>query len=180
MYRCVTRRIAARFVFIIGFLLMILGITLLIGSLMTISRVTMITSFLLIFLGTICAFFATKLNWRSLYLFFAALFVQTGLFLFLYAMHIIPAKLSQTWPMLSVFSGIALVISGWHRYGIPKINYIVTSVAFILLGITLMIFSFDLVSFSLAQFVRNWWRLLLVLAGLMLVLFAIGTRNRGE
>ena len=177
MHRLVTRRTTARFVFIIGFFLMILGSAFLIGSLIKISRVSIISSFLLIFLGISCAVFATKLNWRSLYFFFAALFVQIGLFLFLHTVHIIPVRLSRTWPLLSVFSGIALFPAGWHRYGVPKISYIVPSVAFIVLGTALMIFSLNIVSFSLAQFIRNWWHLLLMLAGLILVLLSLGTKQ---
>lgn len=180
MQNFVTSRSAARFILIIGFLLMILGSTFLIGAHIPISRLSMIVSFLLVFLGTGCAVLAAKLKWRSLYLFYAALFVQLGLFLFLYTIHIIPVKLSQTWPMLSIFAGIALFPAGWHRYGIFKVNYIVPSVAFIILGTTLMIFALDLVSFSLAQFVRNWWPLLLVLAGLILVLFSHSTKLPGE
>ena len=181
MRSIVTRRTAARFVFIIGFFLMILGSAFLIGSLIHISRVSVFTSFFLVFLGVICAFFATRINRRSLYLFFAALFFQAGLFLFLHAIQVIPIKLSQTWPLLSIFSGIALFPAGWFRYGLFKITYIVPSAAFILIGTALMIFSLDLVSFSLAQFIKNWWPLLLVLSGLMLVLFSLSTRtaNRG-
>ena len=180
MQHFVTRQTAARFVFIIGFLLMILGSSFFIGSLMQISRVSVFTSLLLVFLGISCAVFAARLNRRSLYLFCAVLFLQTGLFLFLHAIQIIPVKLSQTWPLLSVFAGIALFPAGWSNYKVLRINYIVPSAAFIILGITLMVFSLDLVAFSLAQFVRNWWPLLLVLAGLILVLVSLSARLFGE
>ena len=180
MRHFVTRRTTARFVFIIGFLLMFLGSAFLIGSLMQISRASILLSFFLIILGTGCAMFAIKLNWRSLYLFFAALFLQAGLFLFLYAMHIIPIKLSQSWPLLSIFAGIALFPAGWHRFGILKVHYIVPSVTFVILGSMLMVFALDLVSFSLAQFVKNWWPLIMVLAGFILVLLSISTKHPGE
>jgi cell division protein FtsW (lipid II flippase) len=80
--------------------------------------------------------------------------------------------------MLSIFSGIALFPAGWHRYGIFKVNYIVPSIAFVILGTALMVFSMHLVPFSLAQFVRNWWPLLLALAGLTLVLVSVCTKTR--
>ena len=79
--------------------------------------------------------------------------------------------------MLSIFSGIALFPAGWSSYGAPKVNYVVSSVAFVILGAVLMVFSFDLVSLSLAQFVRSWWHLLLVLAGFTLVLFSVGVKQ---
>jgi hypothetical protein len=129
----VTRRIAARFVFIVGFFLMFLGSAFIIESLMNISRVSIIISFLLLILGISCAAFAIQLNWRSVYLFFAILFLQAGLVLFLYTIHIIPINLIDSWPLLSVFAGIALIPAGWHRYGVIKVNYLVPAAAFIIM-----------------------------------------------
>jgi hypothetical protein len=40
-----------------------------------------------------------------------------------------------------------------------------------------LIFSLDIVSFSFKQFILNWWPLLIVMAGLILVLISLGTRN---
>ena len=179
MRRFVTRRSAARFVFIIGFLLMSLGSAFFISSLIEISRASILFCFLLIILGTSCAVFATRLNRRFVYMFVSALFLQAGLFFFLLTLRIIPVKLSQAWPLLSIFSGIALFPAGWQRYGAIKAVYIVPSIAFIVLGTILMIFALNIVSFSLAQFVRNWWPLLLMLAGLTLVLVSLGTKQTG-
>jgi len=176
----VTRRSTANFIFIIGCVLMFLGAAFLLESLLDISRVSILVSFLLLLFGTGCAVFAIKLNWRSIYLFIAALFLQAGLFLFLKTLGIIAMKLSQSWPLLSIFAGIALLPSGWHRFGVVKVVYIVPAVAFIVLGSVLMVFALDLVSFSLAQFIHEWWPLLIVLAGLTLVLLAVGTKFTGE
>jgi hypothetical protein len=180
MFNFVSRRTAARLLFIIGLLLMFLGSAFLIGSLVAISRTFILISFFFVLLGAGCAVLAIKLNKRSLYLFFAALFLQAGLFLFLSALHIIPVSFSQAWPLLSVFSGTALFPTGWHRHGTFHIRYLVSSAAFIILGSVLLVFSLDLVSFSLAQFVRNWWPLLVVLAGLILTLVALSTKTTGE
>ena len=175
-----TRQSAARFIFIIGFFFMFLGSAFLFGSLMGISRTSILISFSLVILGIGCAVFAVKLHRRSTYLFFAALFLQAGLYFFLYAMHIIPVKLSQSWPLLSVFTGLALIPAGRHRFNAFKVKYIVPSIAFILLGSALMIFSLDLVGFSLAHFVGNWWPLLTVLAGLTLILVSLSAKYSGN
>jgi len=180
MRHFVTRRTAARFIFIIGFILMFLGSAFFINSLMTISRISILISFALILMGVSCAIFATRLNRRALYMFFAALFLQAGLFFFLFTLRIIPLKLSQTWPLLSIFTGLALFPAGWQRFGVFKASYIVPSIAFIILGSVLMIFALKIVSFSLSQFVRNWWPLLLVLAGLTLVLVSLGTKQLNQ
>jgi hypothetical protein len=180
MSKLLTRRTVARLVFIIGLLLMFLGSAFLLGSLIAISQAVILISFFFVLLGAGCAVLAIKLNKRSLYLFFAALFLQAGLFLFLSALRIIPVSFSQGWPLLSVFSGIALFPTGWHRHGAFRVRYIVSSIAFVILGCALLVFSLDLVSFSLAQFVRNWWPLLIVLAGLILMLVSLSTKNTGE
>ena len=175
-----TRRKAARFIFIIGLLLMFFGSAFLLGSLVEISRAFVLVSFFFVILGVGCAVLAIKLNKRSLYLFFAAFFLQLGLFLFLSALHIIPVAFSRAWPLLSVFSGIALLPTSWHRHGAFRVRYLVLSLTFLLLGSALLVFSLDLVTFSLAQFVRNWWPLLVVLAGLILILISLSTQNAGE
>jgi hypothetical protein len=174
------RRTAARFVFIIGLLLMFLGCGFLLGSLVGISRASILVSFFFVILGVGGAVLAIQLNKRSLYLFFAAFFLQVGLFLFLSALHIFPVAFSQAWPLISVFSGIALFPAGWHRYGFFRVRYVAPSAAFVVLGSALMVFSLDLVSFSLAQFVGNWWPLLVVLSGLILILVSLSTKHAGE
>ena len=175
-----TRRRAARLVFIIGLLLMFLGSAFLISSLVEISRASILVSFFFVLLGVGCAVLAIKLNKRSLYLFFAALFLQVGLLLFLSAMHIFPVAFSRAWPLLSVFSGIALFPTSWHRHGAIRVRYLVSSLAFIILGSALLVFSLELVSFSLAHFVRNWWPFLVVLAGLILTLISLSTKTPGN
>jgi len=159
---------------------MILGSAFLFGSLAEISRFSVFVSFFFIILGITCAIFALRLNKRSLYLFFAAFFLQTGLFLFLITLHIIPIAFSKAWPVLSVFAGLALIPAGWRYYGAFRLKNIVPAVVFIILGAGLLVFSLDLVSFSLMQFVIMWWPLLIVLVGLILILLALGTKKTGE
>jgi hypothetical protein len=177
MRHIVTRKTAARIIFIIGLFLMCLGSAFLLSSLVEKSRIAVMVSFLFVMLGVGCAVLALKLNKRSLYLFFAAFFMQVGLFLFFSALSILPVSFSRAWPLLSVFSGIALFPAGWRRYGSFRSRYVVPSIAFVALGSALLVFSLDLVSFSFAHFMKNWWPLLVVLAGLTLVLISLGTNN---
>jgi hypothetical protein len=172
-----TRRTTAKIIFIIGLFLMLLGSVFLLGSLVKRSRIFIMVSILFISLGMVCAALAIKLNKRSLYLFFAVFFMQTGFFLLLSALSIFPFSFAQAWPLLSVFSGIALFPAGWRHYGTLRSHYVVPSSAFVVLGSVLMVFSLDLVSLSFAQFMKNWWPLLVVLAGLTLMLISFGTNN---
>jgi hypothetical protein len=175
------RKVAARLVFIIGLLLMFFGSAFLLGSLTGRSHVSVLVSFIFVMLGSLFAFLAIKLNKRSVYLFFATFFLLVGLFLFLFSLRILPVSFSQAWPLISVFSGLALFPSGWRRFGGIHPAYVVPSIVFVALGSALLVFSLDLVSFSFRQFMLNWWPLLVVLAGLILVLVSLGTKfNAGE
>jgi hypothetical protein len=144
------------------------------------SRASVLLSFFCVILGVGCAVLAIKLNKRSLYLFFAAFFMEVWLFLFLSALHIIPVSFSQAWPLLSVFAGVALLPTSWHRHGAFRVRYVVSSILFVVLGSVLLVFSLDLVSFSFSQFVKNWWPLLVLLAGLILILISLSAQNAGE
>jgi cytochrome c biogenesis protein CcdA len=173
----VKRRLTARLVFFGGLLLMLLGCAFLLGTLAGISRISVLAAFFFIIIGSFCAFFAVRLNKRSAYLFFATFFILLGFFLFLSSLNIVPMVFEDWWPSVSIFAGLALIPAGWHRYGVIKIRYLVPSAAFIILGAVLLIFSLGIVSFSFKQFILNWWPLLIVLAGLILVLMALGTKN---
>jgi hypothetical protein len=175
-----TRKIAARLAFIAGLLLMFLGSAFLLGTLQGTTRFSIMRAFFFVIIGAICAFFAIKLNKRSLYLFFAAFFLLVGFFLFLSSLRILPFTFSQSWPLLSVFAGLALFPAGWHRFGEVRTHFVVPAVAFVLLGCSLMIFSFRVAPFSFRRFVIDWWPLLVALTGLILVLLSLGTKNNGE
>jgi hypothetical protein len=159
---------------------MFLGCAFLLDILADTSRISILSSFFFVIAGSGCAFLAVKLNKRSTYLFFAAFFLLVGFFLFLSALKIIPLVFREWWPILSVFSGLALIPAGWHRYGKLRPSYFVPSAVFIILGCILLIFSLDVVTFSFKQFMLNWWPLLLVLAGLILVLISLGTKGKTE
>ncbi|MDR1302503.1 MAG: hypothetical protein LBK43_08565 [Treponema sp.] len=177
MVSSLIRRTVARLVFIMGFLLMFLGSAFLLGNLTGTSRISVLVAFFFVILGSGCAVLAIKLNKRSLYLFLAAFFMLVGFFLFLAALKIIPVTFSESWPLISVFSGIALFPAGWHRYGALQSRYVVPSIAFVVLGSVLLVFSFNIVPFSFSQFIMNWWPLLVVLTGLTLVLISLGTKH---
>jgi hypothetical protein len=181
MYSKLIRRLAARLSCIIGLLLMLPGAVFLLGSREGGSRVSAIVAFLFVLFGALFAFYAIKLNKRSIYLFVSAFFLMAGIFLFLQALKIIPFSFSQAWPLLSVFSGLALLPAGWRRYGGFSSRFFVPSCAFVILGCVMLVFSFNMVPFSFSHFIRKWWSLLFVLCGLILILISLGTKsNSGQ
>jgi hypothetical protein len=180
MASIIIRRVIARLFFFIGLFLMILGSAFLLGTSSGTFRISVFIAFLFIIIGVLCAILALKLNKRSLYLFFAAFFILLGFFLVFFTLRIIPVSLSQVWPFFSIFTGLALFPAGWYRYGTIKIGYLVSSLAFIILGCLLLVFSFDVVQFTFKKFILHWWPLIVVLAGVILVLVSLGTKGKAE
>ena len=171
------RKLTASLAFITGFVLMILGIVLLLGSLEGSPRVSEFLAFFLVIAGAFCAVLAFNISKRPVYLFFLSLLTMAGIFFFLAALKIIPLRFSQAWPLLSVFSGLALLPACWRRYGAPRFGYIVSSGAFVVLGCALLVFSLKMTPFSFKSFILAWRPLLLVLAGLTLVFTSLSARS---
>ena len=172
-----SRRFAARLVFYIGLLLMLLGTTFLLASLEGTSWISVFLAFLVVLAGVICAVLAIRLNKRSSYLFFASFFLMAGIYLFLSAMGIIPLPFSRAWPLLSVFSGLSLLPVGWRRYGGFRTSYFVPSCALVILGCVLMIFALRVIPYSFRSFMLTWWPMFFVLAGITLVLSSLSGKN---
>ena len=142
-----------------------------------ITGLQVVGSFLLFIIGGLCVFFAAKLQRKQLYLFFAAFFTLLGLFLLFKVSGVITLTLKQSWPLLSVFAGIALLFAGSHNYeGVRRI-YLIPSVALIVLGCFLLLFSLKITSFSFKQFVLDWCPVIIIMSGIMLILFSISSNK---
>jgi len=153
----------------------------LISTYATLPRLQIFGAVLVIIIGACCAVLAIKMNKRSFYLFVAAFFILTGLFLFFKILGLITLTMIQSLPLFSVFAGLALLPAGWHRYNEFKAAYLVPSAAFIVLGGFLLLFSLKVTHFSFRQFMLEWWPLLMLMAGIMLILLSLsGKKPRNE
>ncbi|MDR2094578.1 MAG: hypothetical protein LBP76_03565 [Treponema sp.] len=171
-----TQKLAARIIYIIGFFLMFMGNVFLISVHSDSGYIPAAILFFVVILGSACAVLAVKLDKRSIFLFSALFFFPVGGLLFLSAIRIIPVSFSQSWPLLSVFAGLALLPTGMSKYGSTRSRFVIPAVAFIVLGLIFLIFSFDLVPFSFRQFIMTSWPLL-VLAAICILIF-VGVRKR--
>ena len=173
MANSLTKQFFAHIVFFSGLFFMVFGISVLISNYTGVAGLPVFVSFFLMTIGIFCAIVAIKLDRRSLYLFFAVFFILTGLFFFLWIAGLIDLPITRGWPFLSIFAGISLLPYGVHKYKSPKAVYIVPGIAFLCLGCVLLIFSFRLAPFSFKQFILDWWHLLLLMGGLLLVLLSL-------
>jgi hypothetical protein len=173
-----TRHFVLQGIFYTGLVLILLGTVFLTGTLIGISRLSLIWPCLFFIIGGLFTIMAIKISARPVYLFFAVFFVLVGAFFFLSGLEAIPVTVIQGWPLFSVFAGLALIPAGLRHFRAVKIPYLIPALAFIVLGFTLIPFSFNLVSFSFRRFMINWWPLLALLSGLVLVLLSLGTRHK--
>ncbi|MDR2445400.1 MAG: hypothetical protein LBD44_05645 [Spirochaetaceae bacterium] len=175
MQHGIKRKKIARIMFYIGIVLSLFGSVFLLFNYTSITGLQAIGSFFLLIIGGLCVFFAVKLRRKSLYLFFAAFFTLVGLFLLFKVCGVIPLSLKQSWPLLSVFTGIALLLADIHQYDKIYRIYLIPSIALIVLGCFLLLFSLKIASFSFRQFVLDWCPVIVVVSGVMLILFSISS-----
>ncbi|GAB1481735.1 hypothetical protein MASR2M78_05500 [Treponema sp.] len=180
MDKIILRRFAAQAALLLGLSFTILGIGMMLVSAGGSPRTAAIPASLFMIAGAAMASLAVSLRRRPRYLFFASLLIQTGILLLLVASEIIVASFSMLWPFISIFAGIALVPAGWYQYGRLSGRYIVPTLCFLGLGSLLLIFSFDIVSFSFKRFFLDWWPLMLILAGIVLTLISLSSRTPRE
>jgi hypothetical protein len=180
MQKGIARKLAAETALLLGLSSTIMGFAVLLTSAGGGSRVAAVPASLFVIAGAILAFTAVKLRRRSRYLFLAAFFMQIGVLLLLVASGGLESPLSRLWPCLSIFAGLALIPSGWHRYGTARARFVVPSLAFVALGAGFLVFSFGLVPFSFRRFFLVWWPLLLVFAGIILTLVSVVAGGNSE
>jgi hypothetical protein len=168
------KKIFARIIFCAGVILSLSGVVFILLNFASITRWQITGSFIFLIIGGLCVFFAIKLKRKPLYLFFAALFILIILFLLFKITGVIKLTLKQSWPMLSVFSGLALLPAGRRRYGDIRRIYLVPSIAMVALGGFLMLFSLRITSFSFKQFALEWGPVVIIISGIMLLLLLLG------
>jgi hypothetical protein len=171
------RKLSARIAFCIGIISSLLGMALMLVTLADGARQRVISAFLLLIIGGGCVFVALKLRRRSLYLFFSAFFTLVILFFLLKATGISKLTLKQSWPLLSVFAGLALLLAGatagnGRRYGMIRRIYLIPAIALVILGGFLLLFSLGITNFSFKQFVLGWGPVIAAVSGIMLILLA--------
>ncbi len=172
-------RSVAGIVIFSSLLLVLAGFAFFLGHLENISRLRTLLSLFVLFGGAGLTFFTLKFHKPVVYLFFASFLILASLFLFLSAVRIYPLPFSRSWPLIPVFAGLSLVTAGWQRYRTMKLTYVVPALAFIGLGVSLLLFSFDIVPVNFKDFMVTWWPLLVLLAGVLLLLLAFVVEKSG-
>jgi hypothetical protein len=86
--------------------------------------------------------------------------------------------LAYYWPAFMIVAGLSILAPGYRRYRRPRAAYLIPSFSFVALGAFFLLFSFDILNFSFRRFFSEWWPLLLVLAGSVLLALYFSNRVR--
>lgn len=95
--------------------------------------------------------------------------LQMGFLFLLTDLHVIPFTMRQTWPILVSAAGISLVPAGLYKLKRMKSIYLFPAILLILLGVFFSLFSFRILNVSLSLFMHQWWPILIVITGVILV-----------
>ena len=104
-------------------------------------------------------------------LFLGLLMFFSGTFILLMSADILPRDLTlqKLWPVFMGIVGVSLIPYGARYRRTVRVTLVVPGIILILLMAVFLLFSFSVVKQSFAEFVRDWWPLVLVFMGVTLV-----------
>ncbi len=164
------RTLTAELAFILGVLLAVSGVSALLYSVRTGRLFMLVLASMVMACSFIFFRLATSLRRNPRYFFVASFASISSLFLFLRFFDVITTPLAVLWPLLVVTTGLSLFSAGYFAYRKLVMSIFVPSLAFVLLGALFLLFSFGVVNFSFRSFFLQWWPLLLLFSGLLLLL----------
>ncbi|MCR4953659.1 MAG: hypothetical protein K6A43_06235 [Treponema sp.] len=107
-----------------------------------------ILPFIQVALGLFGLIFTLVYTRKAYQIFIELTLISWGLLAFFVIKKIFPYTMLQCWPMIGVFSGLWLLLSGLYHYRKIKFGYFIPSITLFGLGIVFMLFSFNILSIS--------------------------------
>lgn len=104
--------------------------------------------FVQVALGVFGLIFTLSHTKKAYQVFIELTLISWGVLAFFVIKEFIPYTMLQCWPMVGLFSGLWLFISGLYHYKRIRFGYFIPSVTLFGLGILFMLFSFNIVSIS--------------------------------
>ena len=153
----------------IGLILIVVSIFFLVAHSNKAIKVFAFTPFLLIVFGATMIYLGMTFLKKGIYIFIGLSSTMLGVLKLLLEAQILPYKSSQIWPIAIIIFGISLMPAGIYNFKRLRSIYLFPAITMILLGVFFMLFSLDIVKMSFAEFFINWWPLLLLIAGVLLV-----------
>ncbi|HOJ99804.1 MAG TPA: DUF5668 domain-containing protein [Termitinemataceae bacterium] len=162
-----------RLLFTLGVSFTILGSILCLSILKGVPKLVVLPAAFFLIIGALFAYTAVQVSRKSGYLYFSAFCFQVGIIVLGLALQIIPIPFYRLWPLLSIIAGLSFIPVIRFNKRKPVAVFLVPAIAFVGIGVVLLIFSFHVVDFSFRRFLITWWPLFLLIGGLMLFLISL-------
>lgn len=120
--------------------------------------------------GGILLFISIVRSRKKSFMFSGLFLIMTGCLLFFVDINYVPYSLEGLWPVIVIFGGISLIISGIYVHKAIRASYVIPSVALVLLGGGCLLFSLNIVQKPFLQVASRWWPIVLIVAGICLVI----------
>lgn len=128
-------------------------------------------------LGSYLWYAGYALGHRRRFYFSSTFLVLTGLFLFCLKAGIVTLPSRALWPFLMLFFGFAFLVAGHARLDRFHPAYFVPAIAFSGLGFLFLLFSTDIIPFSLGSVVL-WWFPVIFLPAILTIVIWLYRRNK--
>lgn len=126
--------------------------------------------------GIVLAFAGSIIRTRLRFFFGASLLCLLGAFFLFIDVGAIAMPLPGIWPFFMLFTALSFMIAGILVYRALHPTYLVPSLAFAALGLIFLLFSTNIIPFSITSLVM-WWFPLLALPGLVSLIIWISQRR---
>lgn len=126
--------------------------------------------------GSLILYLGVTRGLSVIWLFFgAALVLSAGLLLI---RGFFEWPLVYYWPFFMTVIGLSVLSTGYIRHRRARAAYLVPAVSFVVLGAFFALFSFDVIRLSFRQLFFEWWPLLPIAAGVVLLVLYFYNRAR--
>ncbi len=155
---------------VFGVLFTLVGAVLLLRSLGFLPRLAALWPLLLIVSGMLLLYlvFVVKRGPES-YVFLGLILGLGGVVLFLMNTVLTTVGMERIWPIFMTITGLSLFMYGMQKHGDARISLTIPGAAIVILSFVFLPFSLELMKQSFVRFVTEWWPILFIILGIVLI-----------
>lgn len=160
---------------VFGSLFILAGVVLLLRSFGFLPRLAALWPVVLILTGMTLLYLVIVLKrGPESYVFLGMILGLGGIVLFLMNTVLTTVGMERIWPIFMTVTGVSLFFYGMKKHGDARISLTVPGVSIVLLSFVFLPFSLEWMSQSFSAFVADWWPILFIVLGIVLIGIYVG------